>query len=98
MYQMTLRLPDELASELKEAAAATGSSLNRWATAVLAAAVDPDLAGSDAEQTRARLARAGLLAHPTPRAERPSRDAVSRARRNAGKGRDLSAIVSENRR
>ncbi|RIK10986.1 MAG: transcriptional regulator [Acidobacteria bacterium] len=98
MYQMTLRLPDELATELKEAAAANGKSLNQWATAVLEAAIDPDLAGSEAEQIRARLAKAGLLAQPSTRMKRPAPEVTQRARKKAGVGTSLSSIVVEDRR
>ncbi|MGH8909418.1 MAG: toxin-antitoxin system HicB family antitoxin [Egibacteraceae bacterium] len=72
MAQMTLRLPDGLAAELRSAAAVHGQSLNAWATALLRAAVDPDLAGTEAERLRERLSRAGLLASPSQRrAHRP---------------------------
>jgi hypothetical protein len=48
--------------------------------AVLVAATDPDLAGDDAEQIRARLARAGLLAPTGHARRRPDGDAVAAAR------------------
>ena len=100
MIQLTLRLPEELAARLKEAARAQGSSLNRYASAVLAAAVDPDLAGDEATRVRERLGRAGLLA-PRPetgrRARRPDRAAVARARAAAGHGRPLADLVGEDR-
>jgi hypothetical protein len=99
MVQLTLRVQDELMPRLKAAAAAQGRSLNGWATAVLAAAVDPDLAGDEAERVRERLARAGLLVQveDAPRS-RPERAAVARARAAAGKGRPLSELVAEERR
>lgn len=98
MAQLTLRLSEELADELRAAAAARGQSLNAWATAVLRAAVDPDLAGDEAERVRARLARAGLLStEPPQRAHRPSRRKVDEARAAAGRGRRLSDIVTEER-
>lgn len=99
MRQVTLRLPDDLADRLKEAAQAQERSVNGYATAVLAAAVDPELAGDEAARVRERLARAGLLA-PTSAAARarPSKAAVTRARKRAGKGRALSELVSEGRR
>jgi predicted transcriptional regulator len=99
MRQVTLRLPDELADRLKEAAREQGRSVNGYASAVLAAAVDPELAGDEATRIRERLARAGLLAPPSDGARRrPSKAAVARARRRAGKGRTLSELVSEGRR
>lgn len=100
MTQMTLRLPEELAARLKQAAGAHGSSLNRYACAVLAAAVDPELAGDETTRVRERLGRAGLLApRPTTtrRARRPDRAAVARARAAAGQGRPLADLVGEDR-
>ena len=99
MRQVTLRLPDELADRLKEAAQAKGCSVNGFATAVLAAAVDPELAGDEATLVRERLARAGLLAPRSAGARRrPSKAAITHARKRAGKGRALAELVSEGRR
>lgn len=99
MAQLTLRIADDLADVLRHAAADSGKSLNAWATAVLSAAVDPELAGGEFERLRERLGRAGLLMIPKggPK-KRPSRDKVARARAAAAKGTPLSAIVSEGRR
>jgi plasmid stability protein len=100
MTQMTLRLPDGLAERLKQAARAHGSSLNRYACAVLAAAVDPDLAGDEAARLRERLRQAGLLAPIPPEtrpARRPDRAAVAEARAAAGRGRPLADLVTEDR-
>ena len=99
MGQLTLRLPDQLGEKLKSAAVAAGKSLNRWATDVLHAAVDPNLAGDEATALRERLARAGLLVHPTPtRRARPRGADLTRARAAAGRGQQLSHLVSEGRR
>jgi plasmid stability protein len=100
MTQMTLRLPDALAARLKQAARAHGSSLNRYACAVLAAAVDPELAGDEMARLRERLDRAGLLAatpSPSRPARRPDPAAVVAARAVAGQGRPLADLVSEDR-
>jgi plasmid stability protein len=98
MSQLTLRLPEELVGQLKQAAAAAGRSLNRWATDVLSAAVDPDLAGDEAERLRERLARAGLLVAPSGRrGRRPPADAVARARAAASRGTPLTDLISEGR-
>jgi predicted transcriptional regulator len=99
MRQVTLRLSDDLADRLKKAARAQGLSVNGYATAVLAAAVELELAGDEASRVRERLARAGLLAPTSGTARgRPSKAAVARARKRAGKGRALSEVVSEVRR
>jgi predicted transcriptional regulator len=99
MRQVTLRLPDELADRLKDAAQAQERSVNGYAAAVLAAAVDPELAGDEATRVRERLARAGLLAPTSAGARRrPSNAAVARARKRAGKGRTLAELVSQGRR
>ncbi len=98
MPQLTLRIPEPLGEELRSAARARGESLNRFATAVLRAAVDPAFAGDEATALRERLARAGLLVAPERAVRaRPSRKAVARARSAAGRGRALSKLVSEGR-
>lgn len=99
MPQLTLRIDDRLADDLKTHAAKAGRSVNSWASQVLQAAVDPDLAGSDAERSRERLARAGLLVIPPPRpGRRPDAKRVAHARRAAGRGTSLSELVTEDRR
>lgn len=84
---------------MKRQAHAAGRSVNGWIAAVLGAAVDPELAGSDAARTRERLARAGLLAAPAARdtRRRPDERAVRRARRAAGTGTPLSDLVARDR-
>jgi len=96
--QMSLRLTDELASQVRSHAKRSGRSVNGWIVLVLSAAVDPDLAGSEAERTRERLARAGLLAPSSGKGRRPDHQAVARARTAAGKGTSLSALVTDSRR
>jgi hypothetical protein len=95
---VTLRLSEELARRLKQAAAEQGQSVNSYAARVLGAAVDPELAGDEAARVRERLARAELLAEATRTATRPDVAAVRRARKRAGRGRQLSDIVAEDRR
>lgn len=97
--QVTLRLDDELAGQLKRAAAARGQSVNAFAGAVLGAAVDPDLAGDEIDRLRERLDQAGLLAVYADRTsyEPPSEQALAAARRQAGMGRPLSDILLEDR-
>lgn len=100
MPQLTLRIDERLAADLKRHAAAAGRSVNAWASQVLLAAVDPDLATTEARRTRERLARAGLLVTPPPRpaVRRPDATRIARARRAAGRGRSLSSLVLEDRR
>jgi plasmid stability protein len=99
MAQLTIRLDEDLARDVKAQAASSGRTLNGWVVAVLEAAVDPDLSGSEAERTRARLARAGLLASPArpPGLSAPVGKRVEAARRAAGAGTPLSDLVSEGR-
>jgi plasmid stability protein len=98
MAQMTLRIPDELLDRLKQASGAQGRSLNSWASAVLAAAVDPEYADDETERIRERLARAGLLLDTgDQRRRRADAGAAARARAAAGRGRSLSDLVSEDR-
>ena len=70
--------------------------MNDYVTAVLDAATDPRLAGSDEERLRERLDQAGLLTEPgAPR--RQAREEAAAARRRAGQGTSLSQLVSEDR-
>ncbi len=94
---MTVRLDDELLDRVRHAASRQGRSMNEYVGSVLDAATDPDLAGSEAEQLRERLDRAGLLAPPGAPRSRPSRAEVARARAAASTGTLLSDLVSEGR-
>lgn len=98
MAQLTLRIDDELAHQLKEKAKAEGRSVNAMATFLIQALVDPALAGDEAERLRERLRRAGILAE-FPRLNRLRQDpeVLARARAAAGKGTPLSDIVSRDR-
>lgn len=98
MAQLTLRVDDGLADDLRDLAARRGESLNAMATAALRALTDPKAAGSDMEELRERLRRAGLLAEPALEpAPRPNPDAVAAAGRRAAKGKMLADIVLEDR-
>jgi hypothetical protein len=99
MRQLTLRVPEELADRLKGAAHDREESVNGYAVKVLSAAVDPDLAEDEIGGLKERLARAGLLLTPEHVAtRRPSTRALNRARASAGRGRQLSELVAEDRR
>lgn len=98
MAQMTLRISDELQHRVRSSAERAGQSMNEYVAQVLDAATNPDLAGSDAERTRERLARAGLLADVgRPLERRPDPEEVARARERAGRGTKLSDLVTEGR-
>jgi hypothetical protein len=98
MAQLTIRAGDELVGRVRLAAGAAGRSMNEYVVSVLDAATNPELAGNEAEQIRARLARAGLLAVPIPKpGPRPSRAAVEEAGRRAVVGRPVSQYVSDGR-
>lgn len=98
MPQITLRLEADLAAELKRVSAQAGLSVNRYASAVLRAAVDPDPEGDEIDRLRARLARGGLLVAGMPTvAGPPDQDALVTARRHAGRGRPLSDLIAEGR-
>ena len=62
MAQMTWRTTDERLARVRRAAEQRGRSMNDYVTAVLDAATDPNLGGTEAERLRERLASAGLLA------------------------------------
>ncbi len=98
MAQLTLRVDDDLANDLRNLAARRGESVNAMATNILRVYTDPQAAGDDMEEIRERLARAGLLAEPALDAvPRPDPEAVEAAGREAAKGKMLSDIVLEDR-
>ncbi len=98
MAQITVRVDDELLVKLKTAASTAGKSVNAWVTTVLTAAADPEHQSDEVERIRERLRLAGLLLETDRRVRAPSREVVKKARAAAGRGKDLSAIVSEGRR
>jgi hypothetical protein len=95
--QMTWRAPADLMARVRRAAQRRGRSMNDYVTAVLDAATNPRLAGSEAERLRERLAQAGLLAEPGAPRRRPAGEEVAGARNRAGRGTALSELVSEER-
>ena len=94
---MTWRAPADLIERVRRAARRQHRSMNDYVTAVLDAATNPRLAGSDAERLRERLDQAGLLAESGEHRSRPPREEAAKARSRAGRGRALSEIVSEDR-
>ena len=98
MAQLTLRLDDDLARHLKAKAKEEGRSVNALAVSTLRALVDPEFAGDERSRLHERLKRAGILAE-FPRLNRPRQDpeVVARARAEAGKGKLVSDIISEDR-
>lgn len=94
---MSWRTSEELAARVRQAATASGRSMNQYVTAVLDAATDPDLAGDEALGLRERLARAGLLAPGGTARTRPPPADFERAR-DAGSARTpLSTLVEQGR-
>ena len=99
MVQISLRIPDELAEDVKADARSRNLSLNGYITFVLRSASNPEFGGSEAERVRERLRRAGLLEEwaDAPRVEAPSREDFEAARTRAGEGKPLSDYVVEGR-
>ncbi|MDA8281456.1 MAG: transcriptional regulator [Actinomycetota bacterium] len=97
MAQMTWRTDSELTARVRSAAERQHRSMNEYVTAVLDAATDPDMAGTEAERLHERLAAAGLLSIPEHQRTRPPAAALAHARRKAGTGTPLSVLVSEGR-
>lgn len=97
MRQLNIRVPDELAHDLKRVAAEQGTSVNALMTAAGKALVDPENA-PEGDRLRERLRRAGLLVELEPfDGPRPTAAEFEEARRTAGQGRPLSDYVSEGR-
>jgi Arc-like DNA binding dprotein len=97
MEQMTWRAPADLLERVRRAAQRQHRSMNDYVTAVLDAATNPRLAGSEAERLRERLDQAGLLAEPGEPRRRPPGEEAAGARSRAGTGTALSQLVSEDR-
>ena len=99
MAQISLRISDELAEDIKADAKARKLSVNGYLTYILKSASDPQFGGSEAERIRERLRRAGLLEEwpGEPDVERPDREEIARIRAKAGKGTALSDLVIEER-
>ena len=71
--------------------------MNDYMTAVLDAATNPHLAGTEAERLRERLGQAGLLTESAERRGRPPGEEAAGARGRAGRGPALSQLVSDDR-
>jgi len=97
MSQVTWRASDELVERVRRMAASQGRSLNDFLTRLAEAAVDPELAGDDAQRLRERLARAGLIVAPGAKRRRPDREVISSAGRRAGEGTPVSELVKQER-
>lgn len=98
MGQVSWRAPDELVDRVRAVARELGYSVNQYLTLVVEAATNPDLAGSQAEKVRERLARAKLLAPAGVPRTRPSSDELGRVRAAAGRNTTLADLIVENRR
>lgn len=98
MDQVTLRLDDALARELRAEARRRGMSLNAFASAALGAAVDPDNAEDEVQRLRERLRRAGLLADVTPVEQQVTHDELDAARSKlAARPGEYSGAVTADR-
>lgn len=95
MAQITLRVDDELAHDIRDAAQRTGRSVNAWLAFVARAATDPEMEGDEVTRLRERLRRAGLLSENVPYDGPPvDQEEFERARKAAGTGTPLSEMVS----
>lgn len=98
MAQVSWRADDELVERVRQVASRSGRSLNEYLTVVLSAATDPELAGSEADGVRERLALAGLLEEPTPGSVRaPGAQAVADAAARAASGTPLDELIASGR-
>lgn len=100
MAQLTIRADEDLVDRIRKWARAEGKSMNSYVTSVLDAATDPELATPEANRTRERLRKAGILWEPDPSQRvgtRPDPKLLAEARKAFGKGKPLSDYVIEGR-
>ena len=98
MGQVTWRAPDDLIRRAQSLAAADGISMNEFLSRVLTLATNSDEDDAPAVRLRNRLKAAGLLAGGDGAVpSRPSAEALTRARRAAGRGTSVAQVVSEMR-
>lgn len=98
MARISLRIPDQLAEDVKADARRKNLSVNGYITYLLKTASDPEFGGTEAERMRERFRRAGLLQEwPPIDGDRPSREELEKARTEAGQGKSLSEYVIEGR-
>lgn len=98
MAQLTIRTDEELVARVRAAAKATGVSMNTYVSRVLDAATNPDYASSHRERLYERLREAGLVEDTRkPDIAAPSSDSLAGAREAAGRGTQLSELVSGGR-
>jgi hypothetical protein len=99
MAQISLRISDELAEDIKSDARRRKLSVNGYITYILRSASDPEFGGSEAERVRERLRRAGLLEEwdGEPEIEPPTQEEFEQARAAASKGKSLTDLLLEER-
>ena len=95
-----MRLSDQHGAAVRRLATERGRSINQTFEDLVAAATDPEHAGSELAALRERLGRAGLVFDESalPDAPAPGERELERARAAAGRGTPLSELVSEGRR
>src|SRR5881392_268592 len=96
--QITLRVTERLAEELRAEAQRCGRSLNGLLTWAAETLVDPSLIDDEREQFRAKLRKAGILVE-LPRLQRKALppEERERLRNESFPGQTLSDIVIEGR-
>lgn len=99
MAQISLRISDDLARDVKADARRQKLSVNGYITFILKSASNPDFGGSEAERVRDRLRRAGLLEEwiGEPEVQPPTTEEFETARAKASKGKSLTDLVLEER-
>ena len=91
MAQLTVRLDDVDAEDLRAEAARRGMSVNALAVTTLKVLLDPEHEGAEVARIHAKLRRAGLLAEPVPPVGPPVPDDEVEAARRAVGGRALAS-------
>lgn len=100
MAQLTIRAPEEVVERVRSAAGESARSMNDFVVAVLEAATNPDYAGSEADEIRARLRLAGILYLDPPEETAPAGpdpELLAEAREAARSGTPLSDLIISDR-
>ncbi len=101
MAQLSIRLDDGLAQDLRRYASARRVSVNAAVLTAIRALTDPEAQDGESQRVREYLLQAGILSDkgPLPAGrERPGEDRLADARRRLTTGTPISDLIADERR